>query len=372
VHVPCAPAYAAPVEIIGEHRRQDPGTEEAATRPLSFVVGTGRSGSTALSRVLNLHPEVLSLNELLSSVGPEGMPEGSLTGEEFWRLLADPNPGFDRMIRSGAAIPEFLYPRRPGRFSAGTTGIPGLCMMVLPHLTDDPDGLLDELAPRVSAWPRRPVERQYRELFGLLCARFGRRAVVERSGFSVRWVPRLRAGFPEAGFVHLHRDGPDCALSMSRHTGFRLLLLQAEILARLGLEPGTELTPEHARELPPDLAGLLEGDTFDPRLVSDREIPVARFGELWSRLVTECVAHLEKVPEAARMSLAYEDLLDAPEEELSRLAGFVGVEPDRRWLAAGRSMLDASRRGAALRLPPDELAALRDACAPGERALARA
>ncbi|MCI0386828.1 sulfotransferase [Streptomyces sp. CNQ085] len=342
-----------------------------SARPLTFVVGTGRSGSTALSRVLNLHRDILSLNELLASVGSEGMPEGTLEGAEFWRLLAEPNPAFDRMIRSGAPIPEFLYPRGPGRFSADTTGIPRLSLMVLPHLTDDPDGLLDELAPRVRAWPRRPVEEQYRELFGLLCDRFGRRAVVERSGFSVGWVPRLRAGFPGAGFVHLHRDGPDCALSMSRHTGFRMISMLEEIHTLLGLEPGDELTPGHARELPPDLAGLLQ-DPFDSRLVFDRVMPVTRFGQMWSRLVTECLEHLARVPETARMSLSYEDLLDAPERELSRLAGFAGVAPDGEWLAAGRATLDPSRRGASLRLPPDELRALRDACEPGERALAGA
>lgn len=340
-------------------------------RPLSFVVGTGRSGSTALSRVVNLHSEILSLNELLASVGFGGMPEGSFTGDEFWRALASPNPTFDKMIRSGASIPEFLYPRRPGRFSAETTGIPKLCLMVLPHLTDDPDGLLDELAPEVSGWPRRPVEQQYREFFDVLCARFGRLVVVERSGFSVRWVPRLRAGFPEARFVHLYRNGPDCALSMSRHTGYRLISLLVEIYARLGLEFGAELTAEHARALSPDLSGLLE-DPFDPRLVFDRVMPVIRFGELWSRLVIECVQHLEKVPEPFRMSLSYEDLLDAPEKELSRLAEFIGVEPNREWLAACRATLDVSRRGASLRLPPDELAALRDGCAPGEQALAGA
>nr|WP_274389124.1 sulfotransferase [Streptomyces taklimakanensis] len=339
---------------------------------MTFVVGTGRSGSTALSRVVNRHPDVLSLNELLSSVGFGGMPEGTLAGEEFWRLLADPNPSFDRMIRSGAAIPEFVYPHHRGRFSSHTTGIPALCLMVLPHLTDDPDGLLDELAPVVSAWPRRPVEDQYREFFALLSARFGRRAVVERSGFSVGWVPRLRTGFPEARFVHLYRNGPDCALSMSRHTGFRMLALLGEMYERLGLAFGTDLTEEHVHALPPDLSGLLAGDTFDPRLISDRVMPVTLFGEMWSRLVVECLEHLAKVPPERQTSLSYEDLLDEPEEELARLASFFGVDADAEWTTAGRAMLDPGRRGAALRLPPKELAALREACEPGERALALA
>lgn len=183
-------------------------------RTLTFIVGTGRSGSTALSRIVHAHPDVLSLNEFLSSVQSRGFPEGRLDGGEFWRLLADPNPQFERMIRNGVPMPEFLYTRRPGRFATETTGIPALSLMVLPHLTDDPDGLFDELEGQVRGWPDRTAAGHYEALFNLLCTRFGRTAVVERSGYSLHRVPLLRKAFPQARFVHLFRDGPDCALSM--------------------------------------------------------------------------------------------------------------------------------------------------------------
>ncbi|MFD7560290.1 sulfotransferase family protein [Streptomyces sp. NPDC059835] len=338
-------------------------------RTLTFVVGTGRSGSTALSGILNAHPDVLSLNELLSSVQSRGFPEGRLGGGEFWRLLADPNPLFERMIRNGVPMPEFLYTRRPGRFATETTGIPALSLMVLPHLSDDPDGLLDELEKKVRGWPERTAAGQYETLFGLLCERFGRTAVVERSGYSLERVPLLRRVFPRARFVHLFRDGPDCALSMSRHTGYRLIFLLREILARTGVERVEDLTKEQIRSLPAELSPLLS-ERFDSALVLDRELPSTGFATLWSQLIVQGVAHLDAVPAPARTTLAYEDLLDEPHKELTRLAAFIGVEPLPQWLDAGAARLDAGRRGASLRLPETELAALRESCAPGARALA--
>ncbi|MFF1476744.1 sulfotransferase [Streptomyces sp. NPDC058301] len=233
-------------------------------RTLTFVVGTGRSGSTALSTIVHAHPDVLSLNELLSSVQSRGFPEGPLDGREFWRLLAEPNPQFEQMIRNGVPMPEFLYTRRPGRFATETTGIPALSLMVLPHLTDQPDTLFDELERQVRGWPRRSAADHYAALFSLLGRRAGRTAVVERSGYSLHRVPLLRKVFPHGRFVHLFRDGPDCALSMSRHTGYRLIFLLREILARSGAERIEDLTEEQIRALPPTLSPLLTDTSIPP------------------------------------------------------------------------------------------------------------
>ncbi|MEU8551968.1 sulfotransferase [Streptomyces roseoverticillatus] len=336
-------------------------------RSVTFVVGSGRSGSTALSRIVRAHPDVLSLNEFWASVGTRALPGRAIDGAEFWRLIADPHPAFDAMVRSGMPMAEFLHPRAAGRDEGA--GIPALSLMVLPHLTDDPDGFFEELKGAVVTWPRRTAPEHHAELFEVLCARFGRTAVVERSGYSGHRVPQLHAAFPGAKFVHMFRDGPDCALSMSRHPGFRLILLRREIQARTGAASvDAALTEEQVRSLPPELAGLLSVP-FDPALVLDRALPVAEFGALWSQIVTEAAAHLGRLPQERWTPLAYEDLLDAPRRELSRIAAFFGVEPLPRWLDAGCAMLDGSRRGASLRLPPGELAALRRQCAPGTRAL---
>ncbi|MGW7517527.1 sulfotransferase [Streptomyces sp. NPDC054796] len=342
---------------------------------LTFIVGTGRSGSTTLSRIVNLHPGVLSLNELFASVmAPRVLSEEPLDGAEFWSHVAGPTPVFDRMIRSGVPLPEFLYPRLPStRYSAETTGIPAILLMTLPHLSDDPDGLLDTLTPTVESWPVREPAAHWEALFAALAELTGRTgATVERSGYSLGHVPVLRSLFPHARFVHLYRDGPDCALSMSRHSGYRLIRSLYEMAELCGLESPGELTEEHIALLPPELAALL-AERFEPGVLMDRPVPVERFGELWSRLIEEGVRDLAALPESVRTTLAYEDLLDDPHGELTRLAAFIGVKPLPEWLDEGSALLDGGgRRGSAARnLSPGELAALREVCAPGERALAR-
>ncbi|QWF82790.1 sulfotransferase family protein [Amycolatopsis sp. CA-230715] len=326
-----------------------------------FVVGTGRCGSTALSRVLALHPDVLSVNELLSSLAPGTFPDGELSGEEFWRLLAAPNPFFDAMLRDGTPVPELLY--RRGRFTGGS-GVPAISAMVLPHLTDEPDALFDELTAVVPSWPSQPVSEHYEALFGWLCDRFGRQVAIERSGFSLQWITTLAKRFPAAKLVHMVRDGPDCALSMSRHPGFRLVVLENRIKELTGVAAMPELTAADIASLPPELAKVPSA-SFDPAVLA-QPLPLAEFGDLWSRLVIDAVQDLAVVP---ALTLSFEDLLDDPRAELSRLAGFVGVDPIGSWLDAGRALLDRGRRGGARTLPPDQLAELRERCAPGTRAL---
>ncbi|HEV7628165.1 MAG TPA: sulfotransferase, partial [Streptomyces sp.] len=244
-------------------------TVRTGIKTLTFVVGTGRSGSTALSRVLRLHPEVLSLNELFASMmDSASLGEQPLSGPEFWRRLTEPNQIFDRMIRSGAPLPEFLYNRHPEwRYSAETTGIPAISLMALPHLTDAPDDLLDTLEPEVTGWPEREPSQQWEAFFGILATRLGgREAAVERSGYSLRQMPLMQRLFPHARFVHLFRDGPDCALSMSRHPGYRMIALLREIGSRCGVDSISALTPDHVKQLPDDLTGLLSPQ-FDPSLL---------------------------------------------------------------------------------------------------------
>src|SRR5438105_13834625 len=191
---------------------------------LTIVVGTGRCGSTMLSRILGRHPDVLSVAEFFSSlaVGRE-LPTHDMDGEELWQYMSRPADQMDALMVAGLRPPELRYPYPPegtGRFSPAT-GVPVICHCMLPNLTDDPDTLYDKLAAEVPNWPRRTAADQYRAVFGYLAALLGRRVVVERSGASLPRIRRMRALFPEARFVHLHRDGPDCALSMSRHPSFR-------------------------------------------------------------------------------------------------------------------------------------------------------
>lgn len=340
-------------------------------RRLTFIVSTGRSGSTAVSQILHQHPDVLSLSELYSSLGSASaaFPQGVMPAKDFWALLANPNELREMLIRSGATFPEMLYLHHPGRFNRHNGGIPAICLMMLPALAPPGDELFDELDAEIQQWPAQSVAQHYLALFEWLSIRFDRRAVVERSGYSLRFIPMMRETFPGARFVHLYRDGPDCALSMSRHNGFRVGALVQQISERAGI-PDQEvlnLRPDDTR-IPADFRPLLNRQA-DRDLVINYPIPLARFGLLWSKAISEGVRNLSSVPGNQRIMMRYEDLVDNPDSELTRLADIVGVKALPQWLRNGREMLDPHRRGKASLLDADDRKALVDSCSAGMQAL---
>ena len=110
----------------------------------------------------------------------------TLSGEQFWCSLAEPHRVFDAMVRGGAGMPEFIYPRLEGtRFDANTTGIPAIAMMTLPHLSPDPDGVFDALAGGGwERWPQQTARMHYERLSAGSQHYFGGSVVVERSAMS--------------------------------------------------------------------------------------------------------------------------------------------------------------------------------------------
>jgi hypothetical protein len=343
---------------------------------LTFVVGTGRCGSTLLSRLLREHPDVLSMSEFFSTLriaaaaGAAGFPVYDMDGAQLWRLLASPFPMLDAMISDGLRTDEMLYPEH-GRFGP-ETGIPLVSHYILPMLGADPDWLFDELAAEVPRWPARPAAAQYQHLFGYLGGLLGRPVVVERSASSLHLIPLLHAQFPAARFVHLYRDGPDCALSMSRHPAFRREILAIGAVRTAKLPAGSTLQQVNDA-LPEHLRGLI-CPPYDARKLRDFPIPVEVFGrDRWSPMICAGVAALAQVPARAQASLRYEDLAADPVPSLTRLAEFIGISAPPGWLDQACRTIDPSRTGtAATDLDAGALARLRAACEPGTRALTAA
>jgi hypothetical protein len=351
------------------------------TPPLTFIVGSARCGSTMLSLILHEHPEVLSLSEFLTAMKSvrhsQEFPAGDMDGRQFWDMLSAQSPLPASLARDADRIralqaPGPRYVAGTGRFGH-SAGVPLIAKRVLPMLTSDPDTLFDQLAAQVPRWPLRPAADQYLALFGLLAGLLGRRVVIERSGGSLRLVRLLHEQFPAARFVHLYRDGPDCALSMSRHITSRRAELTAEAARLAGLPPtaGWDQVQQALPSLPPEFSDLL-GWPFDLDKLMAYPIPLRVFGQRWSRVVCDGLAALRELPAALWTSASYEDLLTRPREELARLAAFAGVAAPDGWLAAAQRLAEPGRAGRAGRLSPADLAELRDACRPGTEAIAAA
>ncbi|WP_157036269.1 sulfotransferase family protein [Streptomonospora alba] len=334
----------------------------------TIVLGTGRCGSTMLSRIMVRHPEVLSLSELFRSLVPDAFPQAPLTGAEFWEILSTPRPKPNLLVRNGIPSPEFGYPLGRGAFTA-ETGIPAISFICLPHLSGDPDSLHDEVRDLVSVWPRRPIAEHYRALFSSLARMWERTAVFERSGASLMLADELVSSFPEARFVHLYRDGVDCALSMSRHPSFRLVFRSLEMQGVLGHDPFDAPEPGDAERLPEHLRRYLP-EEFDARALMEEPIPAAAFAMAWSSMIENAVPSLSALPSDRLLHVRYEDVLSDPAPELARIARFTGVAAEPLWLE-GATALIQRRATASEALDGAERRELEQACEPGRRALQR-
>ena len=332
-----------------------------------FIVGTGRCGSTMLSNMVRLHPDLLSVSEFFTSLTSRAFRGRDPAGETVFRRLNTLSPGGRALLTNDLIVDEFLYPLGPGaRYRAGE--VPAILCTTLPHLTDDHERVWDELAAALRARGRAPLAAHYRFVFEWLAERFGKSVWIERSGLSLPFVPTLAKLFPDARFVHVHRDGRDTAMSMSRHHYFRLRVQSEELLLAAGIDPGRPFNLLGTSPWGP-FSEWLRFRFFTAGRYRRTRIPLPAFGRFWSRVVVRGAAALDALPPARVLSLRYETLLSEPERELRRFIRFVGPEyDDRRWLEAACA-LARPRSPRWTRLGADEQAALAAACAPGQRLL---
>jgi hypothetical protein len=336
-----------------------------AQTPL-FIVSTGRSGSTMLSDLLSLHPDVLSLSELFNALHPLGFRHDPVDGAGFWSVLSEPRPrhtAWLRLMERGLAIDEFRYPLASAlRFRE--SGIPPLLAMTLPPITSDPDGLHEELGAFVQSLPEDRLDRQYLRVFQWLCVRLGRRVWCERSGASLGLVHPLSRLFPGAKFIHVFRDGREFALSARAFAPMRMGMIGSLFKQRFGSAPYLAPTYPLPENLPPAWRALLP-ESFDVGAFQRFELPLAPIGLAWSEMISVGLKLLEQVPAERVLHVRYESMLDAPHEQLRRIARFMdpGLD-DATWLAQAAARV-RKNPPKWVNLRADERAQLESACAPG-------
>jgi putative sulfotransferase len=348
--------------------------EATSAIPPVFVVGTGRCGSTLVSNILRTHPEVLSLSEFftfvtdLGTLIPLAFPAGIIDATHFWRIISTCYHKQNLMLRAGVAMDEVLYPCAPtSRFHA-ETGVPAILQTTLPHLTPEHDLLFDEVRDYVLTQPPAGIQQHYTRLFEWLQQRFQRRVWVERSGSSIRIIERLRRHFPHARFVHIVRDGRNCALSMSKHYGFRMVMLAFQLNEIMGCDPFEDDNRAGVVDLPDDLYPFLP-EHFDPDAFRAYDAAPSLYGHYWSGEIIQGLEVLSQLPAEQVLTLHYEDFLNDCVTTTDRLIRF--IEPtlaDDHWLHQIGGLIHPAR-SAWEDLPEKEKAFLQAACAPGFAAL---
>jgi len=328
----------------------------------AFIVGSGRCGSTFLSTLLNERREILSLSEFFAPLTSKAFAYRTLDGRGFAELLTRPAPSV-RLWARPQRYPELLYRfERSSRWTPET--LPPLLQVTLPNLTDEPDRLFDELMRVVRAWPRRPIARQYRCLFEWLRRRFDRKLWVERSGASIILARALVTAFPDAKFVHLHRDGRDVAMSIARHAPTRYAANFWLRYRRLGLNA---LKPPFRLGQSAFIARMERyfHPAFGLGRLLDEDTPAEELGAFWSELIVTGQHALDALPPAQLLSVSYEDLGQDPVATLRRIMTFLNPAfDDEPWLQTAKSRVRISG-GRWRSISPQKQKRLTAACRPG-------
>ncbi|HME72060.1 MAG TPA: sulfotransferase [Myxococcota bacterium] len=329
-----------------------------------FIVGTGRCGSTLLSRMLAEHPDVCSIFEFFTGLDwGRRFAGGSVPATDFAELISRPQPMIDAVLRRGYSVEEVTYPFGRGRFARGDT-MPWILVSMLPRLADDPDRLFEEVVTFAQRLPEQPLREHYRTLFEWLAVRRGRRYWIERSGSSIDYLASLYALFPEARVVHIHRDGREAALSMREHHAYRVpISLMYDAPVASGRRPselgGIDLTA------PP------RPDDPISQILASRP-PVEAFGRYWSDQVirgTDALAHADP---ARFLAVHFEDLVAKPKDVVRVIAAFLGLEGGGGWLARSAGLVRGIPAPRFAELTESERAALDAASRPGMIRLGRA
>jgi putative sulfotransferase len=355
----------------------------AASIDQVFIVGTGRCGSTMLSNMVRQHPAMLSLSELFSFISDMGcmieqiFPADLVSGAQMWALLGAQLPRLNMMLRHDVAIPEVIYPwRGTGQRFDAASGVPAISQGCLPHLTDAPDALLDQLQELVCSLPAAPVGIQYQRVFAWLAERQNATVWVERSGGGLRIVARMMQHFPRARFIHIVRDGPDTALSMSRHLGFRFVFAAFQLLEILGVDPYLSRDRRWESDLSDEQARLLP-ERFNQQALLDFSTPPPLCGHYWSGEICHGLKLLQTLPPERLLTIRYEDILQQARPTLAQMLEFIlpgkadsnaQNAQNAAWLAQVSAMVRAP--GSDWRNLPDKLREQTvHACRPGMAAL---
>ena len=329
-----------------------------------FVVGTGRCGSTLLSRMLDRHRDVVCLHEFYTGLDwDKRFQPGMVSPADLAEFLCAEQPVTTAVLARGYTSDEICYPfGQPQARHSIDDPLPWLLVTMLSRLSDDPETLYDEFVVMLTTLPTAPLPTSYRSIFNWLAQRgIAERGGVnneragsdqplwiERSGSSIDYLPALVELFPDGRFLHIHRDGCEAALSIRAHPFYRL-----------GVSLLYGLFPEDADE-----------ETLFNHVLTTLP-PLADVGRYWSDQVLSGYTALGKLDRRQYCEVRFEDLVQQSEKTLERISQFFELPVDAQFLEQAASLPRGIPAPRFADLSDDEQQELRTACRPGQILLGR-
>lgn len=293
----------------------------ARVNEFNFIAATGRCGSTITSKLLMFHPDACVPKDMLSGIGQRAYTREKVSGKGLATLLSSDISLQDLWLSRGMTIEEVPYrlteaeKRRP-RFT-----IPGILLAAMPYVANRPDALHERdkakaLYEEVLDWARQQptdyVSVHYPNLFRFLLAKTNKQVLINCGG---EVDPEI---FPNPRVCWIHRDGPENALSYSKHTHFRLLM---SYLADPPSQEELQAAVDHAN---PD-------DPNDPvryRLRDDAPRLLEMHARSWCTAVAKHYRSLQHIQPSEYMEMRFEHLAEDPKDYIKTIANFFQL-PDR-------------------------------------------
>ncbi len=327
-----------------------------------FIIGTGRCGSTLLSRMLDCNPRVLNLHEFYAGLDwGKRFQQAPMKGTDFRDLIATPHPILTLVLERGYRPVEVMYPfDRPGVRYRPDRPVPYALVHALPPLSGDPDQLFDDVCTFLAEQPAQSAPAHAEALFTWLCRRSDAEVWIERSASSIAFLDQLDASFPGSRFLHLHRQGEEAALSMREHPVFRLAVM---LTYGIPIGEGGEID---------QIDGLAKDSDQVSRMLATRP-PAEYFGRWWSEQLMRGLAVRASLDASHYREVRFEDLLAEPVRVLGEVAEFLDL-PDPRggWRETAAALLRTEPANRIEALGSDERERLAEACRPGKELLGRA
>ena len=246
-----------------------------------FIVGHWRSGTTHLTNLLSNSPEFGILSPMSVGLPAEALGLGRLA-----------RPFIEQFFPRTRLIDTM--PLRPDLPQEDELAMANLSTLSCTHGLYFPDRLLAEFdrgvflqdvgAAELASWMRRLVH-----YVGKMTLAAGGRPLLIRNPANSARIPLLRSIWPDARFIHIHREPADVCASSTR--------MFATLIRELSLGK-TDAADTHARDL------------------------VAR---LYPRLMTALATDLGTIPAGHVTEIRYETFRQHPLEELERVHAKLGL-----------------------------------------------
>ncbi len=291
----------------------------------NIITGTGRCGSTILSRMLMHHPDACVLREFLAFIDFRSVYKGEVSGAGLATILSGDLHPLILFLQRGGTLQEVLYKLSDQEKQQAYWSKPALLLGALPYLTDEPEKLYEEIIDWAKQQPTAPLRVHYPKLFKMIAEKTGRPIPIEASAagnFDLEV-------FPNARVLQIHRSGPETVLSMCSHPWFRML---ASIL----VDPLSEEEFKVAVEC----SAPEESDPILTRLNKEDHELYPVLVRIWISILAQNYRTLQYVAPQNYMEVAFEEVAADPKSHLEKIADFFEL-PDRgsEWLDEASRLL---------------------------------